>query len=867
MKIGKLLAITLGVLSFICAIAIETSPAKTEFSDKIQGQTANISTPALVSQAQPVGDFAEERAERLYAAGQFKQAIELLQQINTDYAAAGDVLGQARILRNLALVYHESGDWAKANNAIIDSLNYVQRLSNTKETQNILAQILEVKGLLQLAVNRPEQALETWKQSANLYQELGDINKTIASQINQAQALQRLGLYRDAIKTLNLVNDILDRQPDTLLKVKGLQSLGNALRVAGELEECQKVLTKSLAIAEKLSAQDSIASIYLSLGNTARGQQKLEAALDYYQRATRISSSQNIQIQAQVNQLSLLVEQKKWSEALAIVPALQAKLTQLPLGRTAIDARINLASSLIEIDKYGQLRSFKSLDIAELLVTASQQAESIGDKRSLAYSLGNLGRLYEQQRQWKYARELTEQALNLSQSIQSADIAYKWQWQLGRLLKQQGDRKNAIAAYTETVNTLQSIRSDLVAISSEAQFSFQGSVEPIYRELVELLLPVGEEVEQSDLKKARDAIEALQLAELDNFFQDACLKTRPVQIDEIDPKAAVFYTIILSDRLEAIVALPGQPLRRYTTVLPKQEIEAIPKQARDALTIPRLQIARRNFLTPSQKIYDWLIRPIDSELAKNGIETLVFVLDGGLRNIPMTALYDGEKYLVQKYAIAISPGLQLVDAKALQRGKIEVLTAGLSEARQGFTPLPGVEFELENISDEVKTTKLFNQSFTTDKFKEKVTSSSFRVIHLATHGQFSSKAKDTFILTWDDRIKAKDLDILLRADARVNRPIELLVLSACQTAVGDNRAVLGLTGVAVRAGARSTIASLWNVNDEATTLLMSRFYEELAKSQLTKAEALRRAEQAILEQAKFSHPYFWAGFVLVGNWL
>ncbi len=328
----------------------------------------------------------------------------------------------------------------------------------------------------------------------------------------------------------------------------------------------------------------------------------------------------------------------------------------------------------------------------------------------------------------------------------------------------------------------------------------------------------------------------------------------------------------MSDRLEVTVALPGQPLRRYTTLLSQEEIEATVLQARNSITFPRLRISLRNFLVPSQKIYNWLIRPMETELADSGVQTLVFVLDGAIRNIPMSSLYDGEKYLVQKYSIAVAPGLQLIDAKPLQRGKIRVLTAGLSEARQGFSSLPGVKFELDSIGSEVFTEKLLDRSFTASNFKTKVQSSSFPIIHLATHGQFSSQANDTFILTWDDRINAKDLDSLLRADTRIG-PVELLVLSACQTAAGDNRATLGLTGVAVRAGARSTVASLWSVSDEATALLMTRFYEELAHSQanqgneVTKAEALRRAEQAVLQDERFSHPYFWSAFVLVGNWL
>ena len=140
-------------------------------------------------------------------------------------------------------------------------------------------------------------------------------------------------------------------------------------------------------------------------------------------------------------------------------------------------------------------------------------------------------------------------------------------------------------------------------------------------------------------------------------------------------------------------------------------------------------------------------------------------------------------------------------------------------------------------------------------------------MHIATHGNFSLIAEETYILAWDERINATEPNQVLQGKARSDRPIELLVLSACQTALGDNRAVLGLAGVAMRGGAKSTLASLWLVNDEATALLMAKFYQELANSNITKAEALRRAQVSILKSEKFNDPYYWSAFVVVGNWL
>ncbi|NJR64375.1 MAG: CHAT domain-containing protein [Leptolyngbyaceae cyanobacterium CRU_2_3] len=140
------------------------------------------------------------------------------------------------------------------------------------------------------------------------------------------------------------------------------------------------------------------------------------------------------------------------------------------------------------------------------------------------------------------------------------------------------------------------------------------------------------------------------------------------------------------------------------------------------------------------------------------------------------------------------------------------------------------------------------------------------MVHLATHGQFSSNAAETFLLTWDGRINVNQLSQLLRSRDPKNPPIELLVLSACQTAAGDDRAALGLAGIAIRSGARSTLASLWKVNDESTTAFMAQFYRELIQPGISKTAALRNAQIALLHDSQYQQPFFWAPFVLVGNW-
>ncbi|NEO01323.1 MAG: CHAT domain-containing protein, partial [Moorea sp. SIO3I7] len=612
--------------------------------------------------------------------------------------------------------------------------------------------------------------------------------------------------------------------------------------------------------------QTLIADNLLSLGNTARLKGDTEDAIEFYERVVKESPLPDLKIQGQLNQLSVLISKQEiskqeWSQARALLPAIEYTLTTLSPSKTAINARINLAKTLSKTQN-SQLTTPNAL--ATHLADAIKLARNLGDKRAEAEAIGNLGSLYEQQSRLEEAEDLTEKALLIAQEIQAPDLAYQWQWQLGRILNLKQDQKNAIAAYSQSVQTLKSIRSDLVAISSDIQFGFRESVEPVYRELVGLLLEPN--ASQENLKQARDVIESLQLAELDNFFRDACLDAKPVNIDEIDPNAAIFYTIILPDRLEVIVTLPGQPLRQITTNLPKTEIEKLLASVKENIISPWRVLRKDNL----QTIHDWLIGPIQAELAKSNIFTLVFIPDGALRNLPMSVLYDGEDHLIENYNIAVAPSLQLIDSKALVRQNVSVLTAGVTEVRPHrpkLGSLPGVKVELENIKGQIPSLILLNEFFTESNFNTEVNTSSYEIVHLATHGVFSSVAEETFLLTWDDVINLNELNTLISADQKQENPIELLVLSACETAAGDSRAALGLAGIAVRGGARSTIASLWTVNDLATTELMTRFYQSLATGQVTKAEALRLAQQELLQSEAFNHPIYWSAFILLGNWL
>ncbi|MGB3292011.1 MAG: CHAT domain-containing protein [Phormidesmis sp.] len=820
-----------------------------------------------------------QQGRALYETGQFAAALSAWQQAAERFQADGRPLQQAMALSNLSLTYQQLGQWQEAEGAIAAALIQLNAANLSEEYRHVLAQTLDIQGRLQLSQGQAAAAIATWQQAAATYHQLNDDIGATRAQINQAQALRLLGHYRQARVILAETTQHLQSQPDSLLKALGLRSLGSVLRSTGDLESSADILQQSLALSRSLQAPAATAETLLSLGNTARIRGEPATALQFYQEAKLASSDISLQVSAQLHQLSVQLAEQQWAAAQALWPQIVPQLANLPPGRTAIYAHIELAQSLITLFDGGEVS--QSQPIAKLLATAVEQSRQLADPRAESYSLGCLGSLYERTQQIPEAAALTEQALLIAQTIEAADLSYQWYWQRGRLLRLQWEQARrqslaseesptlydqAIAAYDQAVKALQSLRYDLVAVHPDVQFSFREQVEPVYREFVDLLL--RDRPDEAALQKARETIEALQLAELDNYFREACLApdiALDAVIDQADQRSAVLYSVILADRIEVILRLPRQPLRHYATSIARAQAETILAELRRSLMEPNRVLEAQAL---SQQVYEWLIQPAASELAQNQIQTLVFALDGPLQNVPMAALYDGQQYLVERYSTAIAPNLQLVDPQPLEQTQLTTLAAGLSASRHGFSALDYVKSELDIIESEVPSEVLLDQQFTVEALEDEVRSRSFPIIHLATHGQFSSDPSQTFVLAWDRPIQVNELDNFLRTrqTSRAD-PLELLILSACETAAGDERATLGLAGVAYRAGARSTLASLWSINDESTALLMSQLYQALADRTLTRAEALRQAQLSLLKNPRYQRPMYWAPYVLLGSWL
>ena len=838
-----------------------------------------LGVPAIVQQI--------DRATEAMIRGDYPTAIALLQQAKQSLITRRNTeidLENAILIDNfLSLGYQEMGDFAKAQTAIASA---TKLLEQQELNSDLVAKVYNTQANLKLKQDNPQAAALNFRAAKKLYQKNQDLEGEVGAAINEAIALQKLGQYRTAQKILEKTELKLAGMPDSL-QAAGYKALGTTYATIGDFSTAKEKLETSIALTQDTDPE-ATAKTKIDLASAVQFSEP-ETAIELLHSVASSSQNEETKAIARLNSIHIYIEAEDWTKAREIALKSQDLIFDLPHDDFA---KINLIKKMATIEShlesFSQHQSWLSSEkpIAnksdlinskhkQLLEQIAQSAKSKGIVRTESYAIGTLAYLQEQEGNLTEAIALNLYALNLTSKIAAEDIAYQWQWQLGRIYKQQAKTNTAlhpeaIAFYQQAVENLSDIRQDLVAFNPESQYSFRESVEPVYRQFVELLIS---QPSVENLIQARNTIESLQMAELENYFRSPCLFAQPEQIDKIDPLAATIYPIVTSEKLAVLTSIPGQPIELYTHDITPDEIKS---KVQDLWGQFNITASTKRRKAQSKEFYSWLVEPTIKDLKAAKIETLVFILDSGLRNLPVAALYDGQQYLVENYAIALTPGLQLLPSQTEPKN-IKAIVGGLSQANQGFTALPGVNTEVQEIAASIDSKLLLDREFTNERLRQTLKATTQApILHLATHGQFSSTPEETFILTWDDRINVNELEQLLKVREETPEliPIELLVLSACQTAQGDDKAALGIAGIALKSGARSTIGTLWSVSDKSTALLIDRVYEQIAASKYNeavssknKAEILRQAQLSLIQSEQFNHPYYWAPFILVGNWI
>ncbi len=719
-----------------------------------------------------------------------------------------------------------------------------------------------------------EEAVVNWTDAVRSAESAGKPAEQITALEYLAQAYTSLGRYSQAIQTLDAALSIAQKSPDAVQVTALLAALGNAYIAVGPPETAENYLQQSLGLARLDKDAGRTAAVLNDLGNLYAGQRKYAEAIAAYRESAALAQRAGLRVLAARglgNAAGALRQNGMPKEADAALQAALAEVREALPSSEAVFTWIQIALAFRDLRSRLAGAGDRLLrQASDALYQAGAMAEQIGDARGASYAWGHLGALYEDERRYAEALRLTRQAIFAAQTVNAPESMYRWQWQAARLLKHVATIDDAIAAYRRAVHTLQSIRREITTVYGAPVSSFRDTVGRVYFELVDLLLQRTDSVQDRDrvtayLVEARDTIELFKAAELRDYFRDECVDTalsKMTRLDAVSPTAAVIYPILLPDRTELLLSLPTG-LKRVSVPVTAEALTRVVRQFRLALE----KRTTWDFLPQARQLYRWLIAPLEPDLASLGIDTLVFVPDGPLRTIPMAALHDGKRFLVERFALGITPGLNLTDPRPIDRERLKVLALGVTEPVQGFPSLPNVAVELEALRTLFGSTTLLNDAFRVPALEQALKQEPFTVVHIASHGEFGSDIKNTFLLTFDDKLTMDRLDQLVGLLKFRQEPLELLTLSACDTAAGDDRAALGLAGVAIKAGARSALASLWAINDEVSSQLVAEFYRELKDPSVSRGAALQRAQMKVLSNPRYDHPGFWSPFLLINNWL
>ena len=741
-----------------------------------------------------------------------------------------------------------------------------------------------------------EDAVGEWRSAAREFGKTKDAGAEAGALLGQAAALRALGHHKLALEVLADAGEAADRAKSRRRQAEVKLARGVADIFSRQANQSEDLLRDALKVARAEKADALAATALDALAIILVAQDKYPEAITSWDEAAALATRAKepaLAVRARKNKADAAFGAKQYGDAQRWAGEAAETAKALPDGHEKAFLMMGVAqifqrlfTEAPEHENALRLRAFK------LHAAAAKIAEAIGDRRALSYALGYQGGLYEFEKKHDAALALSRRALALAQQAQIPDAVYRWQWQTARLLAKEKQRDPAIDGYRRAVETLGVLRND-VAIRQgnvNAHSSFRESVGGLYSELADLLLQRADVVKdpkevQALLREARGTAELLKAAELEDYFQDDCVSllkaAKTKTIESLSRSAAVIYVIPLPDRTEILVSLPPPPLpanakpgaERPVGEVARFKAEVSDEQLTATVRQFRLHLEARTtneFLTEAQQLYAWLIKPLEGLMAAHHFDTMVFVPDGALRTIPMAALHDGEHFLIEKYAVAISPGLELtIETKTGPRVVPRLIISAITESVQNFPPLPNVQGEVDAIGKLfTQHDTLMNGQYLKASIEEKIAAVPYSIVHIASHGHIDNDVRKSYVLTSDTKLTLDDLERMIRPLQLNDNALEMLTLSACQTAAGDDRAALGLAGMAVKAGARSAFATLWFVNDQASAHLVIDFYSGLKNQpERSKAQALQAAQVKLLKDERFAHPCFWAPYLIIGNWL
>jgi len=643
-----------------------------------------------------------------------------------------------------------------------------------------------------------------------------------------------------------------------------------------------------LALAPGAGAANeaTAASERLTHANDLAARGDTDAAEAAYREAAALADAAGerlVAARARTNAARLALEAGRSAEAR---PLLGAALRDLAAPLATRDEALTAVSAGRLLARLGVGDASARSEAFLVLARAADAARGLGARDLAGWAAATIGELYTLEGRPEEALEMLRRALAEAQVAGDPVLLAHVEGERGRALARLGREDEAIAALRRATaapgfgpDPAGAWHEDLVPGAGDAPLS------PALL-LVDLLLrradpaPAGAPPPagaapgdgagtQALLREARDVLERHRANELRDYLRDDCVEelqrtARPVEAVAAD--AAVLHPVVLPDRTEWIVAT-ATGLRRVRVDV------AAPVLREEARALRRLLEKRttREFLPAAQRLHDRLVRPLEPILAEAGARTLVLVPGGPLRTLPFAALHDGERFLVERFAFAVAPGLAITDPRPLRREGARALVAGLGATappgRPDLPALPAVAREVAAVHETWGGAELLDAEFTAARAEAALAGEAYTVVHVASHAEIAGDPRRSAIFAHDGAIPLDRLAAWIGVARHRARPVELLVLSACSTAAGDERAALGLAGVAVQAGARSALGTLWKVPDDAAADLVIAFHRALREPGVSRAEALQRAQRALLARPETAHPGHWAAFLLISAWL
>ncbi|MGB5968698.1 MAG: tetratricopeptide repeat protein [Spirulinaceae cyanobacterium] len=909
--------------------------------------TANFSAPLFSLPAIAQGSSEQqEEADRLrkkgieqYKISQFQAAVESWQKSLAIYQEIGDSLGMLKSLNNLGIGNASLGQYPEAIAFFEESLAIAQAIEDTSEQTYILHNL----GGLYSLQNEYQQAIEVYQQSLKIFQETDNLSGEAASFNNLGIAYKSLGQYQKAIEFYQQSLKIFQDTDDYAQLAKALNNLGELHSLLGQYQKAIEFYQQSLVIFREKSDQSGVASSLNNLGIAYKFMGEYQKAIEFYQKSLVIF--QEIDEQAEVAKVFNNLGEVYYLRG-EYQQAVEFHQQSLAIKQDIGD-RSGIASSFNNLGEvYSSLGEYqKAMEFYQQSLAISQEIE---ERSKEGTNLSNIALLLEAQNQPELAIIFYKQSVNIREAIRTDNKGLSKEQQqsytdtvaddyrrLADLLLQ----GNRILEAQQVLDLLKVQElDDYLGNVRGSEDTAKGVVErPIERgirqgteEILNRAIALGKELSKLDSIKpvsSRSEAEKRRIREirqlqgkiLEEFqgflkspevqekiallqqntdgedFDIETAKTLQDNLNDLQENAVILYPLVLDERLELILVTPDAPPLHHTVEVKREELNKTILQFRQALQTPF-----NNPKVPAQKLYNWLIKPLEADLAAAEAKTIIYAPDGQLRYIPLAALYDGKQWLTENFRVNNITALSLTEINTKPQPYLEILAAAFTKGKHTvkaggkehiFRGLQHAGVEVEKLTQLIpETTKLLDDQFNQETILDM---NSYSVVHLATHAAFVvGEPEESFIVFGDGtHATLKDIETWSLPN------VDLVVLSACETGLGDilgdGKEILGLGYQMQKTKARAVIASLWQVNDGGTQVLMNTFYGALQENNFTKAEALRQAQLALItgdytalgeERGpvvkillrdgvdpavvnRLSHPYYWASFILIGNGL